>query len=215
MLAMMRPGTNDIHSLPRSSRSTLRRVKWPVLGLWTFGLVLAYVSPMQAVFPLLTATLGTFLLPGDPHLSIFDSCQRGCCCCRTRGLKMLPFFAVAASVACGLNIIYLLLDFPSFWKSLFQGGVETIASWSFLGSFACEITAFILCTLVWRAGALTAHANYSELPGHNQDLILVITPGTHNRSIRGTGLSNMRESDPPALPAGFQPFSGQGHRITE
>merc|ERR1712137_905627 len=167
--------------------------------------------PTQSLSPLCTAVIGTFLLHDDPLLSVVARpLEKSCWCCERRGLQMLPpFFLVTfiGSLLDGMQILFM----PAFSKSLFQGGLQAVWSWSFLGIWICEIIGWTLSSAAMKSFA-PVDANYSELPA-NQGLFRIRTGRESDVGQGGSGNSPGDVALTPPMRASFQPFSGQAYRM--
>eukprot|EP00747_Dinoflagellata_sp_TGD_P167580 gnl/TRDRNA2_/TRDRNA2_192220_c0_seq1.p1 gnl/TRDRNA2_/TRDRNA2_192220_c0~~gnl/TRDRNA2_/TRDRNA2_192220_c0_seq1.p1 ORF type:complete len:223 (+),score=24.04 gnl/TRDRNA2_/TRDRNA2_192220_c0_seq1:80-748(+) len=214
------PGSQvSIESLPDEAKSLLVGVKWCVIGLWVFGLVLFFVyDSFDALSALCLAIFGTFLLSEDPHLATcYNSLRQSVIgqCCGNPGTPMLaPFlvFSFVNSVVDGLEITQAFTHY----------GKQTMTHplvWLKIGISVCEVASTALSYRVLKIVAPTLaeaedYRDYQRLP-EGPSGMTGLGPG------RGLGglVAPRQQRVPGAGPVGaggqsFVPFSGQGHKLT-
>lgn len=207
-------GFGSLESLPENVRSTLSKAKYPVYGLWVFGLLQFFlVNPVQAMSAIVLALFGTFLLNEDPQMV---SCYRflrdrvmgervARTCCGNGGLPMLmPFFILSFSNA--IVDFFTLARVVTVLGNQLKQPTNALVFGILLGVWLSETASAALtfgalkAVLAEQGGA---SLGYQALPGG---------PASAGPVLGGRG--------PVAPPGGgrqagpdFVPFAGEGHRL--
>lgn len=198
VIPMMSPA-GSIDELPDEVRPVLVKVKYCVVGLWVFGLLFFFFEPIGSMSTICLAVFGTFLLSEDPQMArCYGFLREGLGqCCGNGGLSMLtPFlvFSLVNSVVDGLQLAQLFSYIGR--EMLCLPPVDIL-----ICIWVCEFASAVFSWRVLKAvlPPMPEPGNgYQPLPGRLQS-----APPSATGS-RGDSQANR---------GGFQPFSGEGHRL--